>query len=779
MSQRQRGYALKDGVLKRLEMIIEQQFPRQNFSSIYHGMADCKYNCKALIEQMNRLDSRFRIHPDTLRKILRRDRGVDESTLKMLFEFFGESFGNDDREVFAPKANISIRMSQRISLIQNPGCNLPRPPYTEFIGRQKQLEKLLHDISFSCRLPIIVIAGLGGIGKTSLALEAAYRCWESKHCQTQSILTPVFDAIIFVSARDKYLNPYGQTGFISYTSRQSSLDDIFRTIAETLEEPSINQLTGQEQIEQVYKSLSKQKTLLIVDDIHNMIAEEQERVISFLTDLPASTKALVTTRKNRLLPIRLEPLSKEESLQLIQQQADEKSIDISAEIANRIYQCFQGFPMAIIYAIGMLALGNSIESIVCQPCPIRQNIVQHCFGKSIQLIQGTPAHKLLMAIALFCNPPNKNAAIQVSGLAQEPVLDVEDNLLCLSQLSLVSQQDSRYNMLSITHDYVNDELKKHPDFEQEARERWVDGYIEFASEHGGLDWGDWHIKYDRIEAEWGNILSVFDWCAQNDRYESINTLWRHLNHFADLYGYWQDRIFWLDWLLEKSRELADRETTVYTLTKKLWTLTMMGKYEEAQETLAEAWSLYSHADVLLRDYLHHNSAVFHIRKGNFSAAETTLSGKEALIEQMNDVDERQIIRCKINTLRDRGKIALKQQQFEQADVIYKQVLLAANEIGWYRAYSYTCNILAKINLELGNFEVARNYLEEGLPIAERNRNKRRIAYYKCSQAKIAENSGDIKLIGELATEAGIIFNSLGMTSEIEEISNKFGICILN
>jgi tetratricopeptide (TPR) repeat protein len=207
-------------------------------------------------------------------------------------------------------------------------------------------------------------------------------------------------------------------------------------------------------------------------------------------------------------------------------------------------------------------------------------------------------------------------------------------------------------------------------------------------------------------------------------------------------------------------------------------LTMMGKFDEAQEILVEAWNLCPYADVIVQDYLHHNSAVFHIRQSNFQKASEILNNKEQLIGLMGNIDEGQVIRCQINTWRDKGKIAFKQQQFAEAEDIYQKVLMASDGIGWYRAYCYTCNILANINIDLGNFEKAQSYLEKGLPIAERNRNKRRIAYYKCSQAKIEMCTGNINLARELATEAGIIFIRLGMKHEIEEIPNLFDICII-
>jgi hypothetical protein len=75
--------------------------------------------------------------------------------------------------------------------------NLPRR--AAFFGRDKEMDRVLGALGPEERGWGVVIDGIGGIGKTALAVEAAYRCKEDG----------LFDAFIFVSAKQKRLEPGG------------------------------------------------------------------------------------------------------------------------------------------------------------------------------------------------------------------------------------------------------------------------------------------------------------------------------------------------------------------------------------------------------------------------------------------------------------------------------------------------------------------------------------------------------------------------------------------
>ncbi|TAF38822.1 MAG: ATP-binding protein [Oscillatoriales cyanobacterium] len=426
----------------------------------------------------------------------------------------------------------------RHSLHQLPYCNLPKQD-NEFIGRQSDLKHLLKLISLNHRAPIITVDGIGGVGKTALVVEAAYQSWEAKH--GIAIDAPIFDAIIFVSAKENYLLP---NGIVPRLQRESTLRDIFRLIASTLEDQTITQSAPEEQLNRVYESLGRQKTLLIIDNLETIT--EKNEILAFLSDLPPSTKAVITTREQVVMyaPIRLNCLPEADSLLLILQQSTEKGVTLNDEQSRRLYNRFGGVPIALIYAIGQLASSYSIEMVLDKSSLFLEDIAHFCFHTSVQPLRGKPAQKLLMSLAIFSEDSTWDAVTEVAGLKRDPI-NANKGLAQLQQLSLIRQQEGRYEMLSLTREYALGELAANSDFEQEARERWVRWYLDFAQRYGQEEWHEWHIHYDRLEAEGANLLAMIEWLAVQERYQDVKDLWNSLKNYSHIYGYWEDRLFWM------------------------------------------------------------------------------------------------------------------------------------------------------------------------------------------------------------------------------------------
>jgi hypothetical protein len=84
--------------------------------------------------------------------------------------------------------------------------NLPQPDYEEFVGREKELAEIHRLLSPSSRHFLITIDGIGGIGKSTLALEVAHRYLEKAN---DFPITERFEAIIWTSAKQSILATEG------------------------------------------------------------------------------------------------------------------------------------------------------------------------------------------------------------------------------------------------------------------------------------------------------------------------------------------------------------------------------------------------------------------------------------------------------------------------------------------------------------------------------------------------------------------------------------------
>ena len=146
--------------------------------------------------------------------------------------------------------------------------NLPTREYTAFVGRNQEIARLMELIDFQHSAHLISVDGMGGVGKTTLVVEIAYRCLEaSKHDFQLSLSTPTFEAIIFTSAKQNHLTAIGLLARLTF---QRTLRDICREIIYTLDFPEITNLPFDEQIQLIRQKLSQTKTLLIVDNLETI-----------------------------------------------------------------------------------------------------------------------------------------------------------------------------------------------------------------------------------------------------------------------------------------------------------------------------------------------------------------------------------------------------------------------------------------------------------------------------------------------------------------------------
>src|SRR5712692_723581 len=243
--------------------------------------------------------------------------GKEEANLDRMW---GESFLHAAHHYDAMAILNAVWGPKEIRLIP---CNLPTPEHTIFIGRRREIADLLELLSAQYAAHLISVDGIGGVGKTALVLEVAFRCLRASTGEGYNSQIPTFDAIIFVSAKQQYLT---SGGLLPSLEAQRTLRDLFRETAQTLNRFEINQVRQQDQPSIVRDALSRQRTLLIVDNLETM--EEKQEIVAFLYRLPHQVKVVITTRERALFsPIRLEQLEEEDAVNLMKKEAQEKGVE--------------------------------------------------------------------------------------------------------------------------------------------------------------------------------------------------------------------------------------------------------------------------------------------------------------------------------------------------------------------------------------------------------------------------------------------------------------------
>lgn len=683
--------------------------------------------------------------------------------------------------------------------------NLPKRAYTKFVGRNQELGRLLQLLSFERGSNLISIDGVGGVGKTTLVLEAAYRCLEVSQRETTQNIVEEFEAIIFTSAKREYLTP---DGILPRLQSERNLRDILRTIAKTLEKTEITYKPLEEQLEQIREILPPQ-TLLIIDNLDTIDETDQDKLLGFLYDLPSMVKTVITTRKQKLfVPIRLDCLPQEDGLALINHEFEEKLIkpnlsneshqvqDLSSEETVQLYEKTNGIPAAIVYAIGQLAYGYQLEDILNRIAEATGDVARFIFSDSVNSLKEQPAHKILMTLALLPRPVEQKTLQEIT---LEDQIGISQGLAQLQQLSLIrvhqkqkkyGLQQQRYGLLPFTRKYALAELSSHTEFGSELRDRWINHYLEFSKFYESYDWREYQAEYLSLELEWQNLQAVLEWCMAHNRNEEVLKNWQPIKGYAYIRGYWNELLEWAQWLQSQAQQRGEKYQEAQIMFDRGWILIKRGEkqnLEQAHALLIQARKLaQKQKDEAFQLEVETGMVILHIRQGNLEEAQRYLHSEQQLLKKAK-LPDRQRQYQEVHILYYEAQILFKKEEYSQALKVFQQAGKLATTVGWKRAEVSIQNWMAKVIIEQieankqkvqeENVAEAQRLLDKTLDIAERNKDKVSIAFSKRTFAKLKLLQNNLKEAYHWAMEALEAFESLRMFSEakaMQAIIKKIG-----
>ncbi len=599
----------------------------------------------------------------------------------------------------------------------------------------------------------------GGTGTTSRAIATGYYFVE--------IAEDVFNSIIFIG------------------SNVTNIDEMLVLIKDRLNDEKIKKCFDNHEntdniinsLEESYK-IENKKTLIIIDDFHQKPSEQQKAIGDFIKKIELFCKVLIAMQDReeeiqRILDYNsgLIPNSKKiyippiyiSSIKVPLIQKEKSNQEEEKEFLTR---CYIGNPLAI-----KLALATTSKLTSC-PLPLEnKDPVWYSFQESFKELDDL-SKELLVAISIFY----KSEIFHDLSLNQQALehivsdkinkIQAKDAIERLRKLELISFSDKLDNFRSVT---IADSIwrstlriKNLQDVEKRENiifSRLTEYYIDFVTMYGGSDWNN-KYNFDKIEIEWYNILAILEWNKKTNDFDKVKTIWLKVNRLADLYGHWEDRIKWLDVLMDHYKNHADVngiDTYAQCLSSKGWTLTMFGGdkfYQEAQEILEKAWKLEG-VNSWRRSYISHNLTILYYRRGHeyFGKAKDMITEQEALYKtnqaSSSTKDKRDLERLSINILRDKAKIEFLEGNYIDAHEKYLKCLSMSQEIDWVRMTSYFNYMLAATLLKQTGSTVDSekldrilSYIAEGVHIAKNNNSRRRLAYFKELYASLLWKKGD-------------------------------------
>ncbi len=647
-----------------------------------------------------------------------------------------------------PKSGVSTMRSPRLH-------NLPAR--YEFTGREA--EKAQVHAALRSRTPIISIEGIGGIGKTALALEVAYECLAGD----TGVYLPdeggvAFAGIVWLTAKDPTL----------------TLNRLLDTIAEVLEYSGLIRLPLKEKQVAVHKVLQTQSYLMVLDNFET-ITDEGMR--DFLTRLPEPSKVLITTREQRLPEARiisLHGLTETEGIALIRSEGKRLGLG-SLERAedtrlSELYQATGGAPLAIKWAVGQIKQrGQTFDIVLRALHDARGNIFTDIFERAWDLLLSN-AQQVLRIMPIFAAPVS-HASMQAACSLDDFALDEALGQLLVTSLAEATDELDlacmRYSLHPLTRAYAAARLKQEPGLQDTASQRLAEHYAAFTAQYGGF-WNQ--TGFIQIEAELPNILALLRWFWDQSIHRPVASIFNNIIDFLIIRGYWNDLIVSSQRVITLALKEEDELTVARVRVKALaWVERHRDELDEAEAHIQSALSVFErHGEKLEFYYAQRNLGRIAEQRGELERAQRLLA--ECLEFFQSVGDERHIYLTTANLAR----IALERGDLDTAWSLCDHVIEAARHFDDPERMASLLKVMGGVALQRGDHQHAKVLWSEGLAHSQRANRLDEIADAQFRLAQIELEMGEgatAKLLLAAAREA---YQKLGFVSRVREIERLLG-----
>jgi tetratricopeptide (TPR) repeat protein len=256
-----------------------------------------------------------------------------------------------DRLTADPSFVLGLTISLPSDPESGPQHNLPVPDFDEtgFFGRQNELRRIMKAIKGA--YPVVSILGDGGIGKTSIALKAAYELLEDPN--------QPFEAFVWVTAKATILTP----------NEIQRINGAIETSLGLIGTAAV-ELSGAESpdpVAEVLAYMENFKILLLLDNLETVL---DNRLREFLLELPMGSKVIVTSRIGLGIenPVQLAPLSDDESARLLRALARIRDVrqlvDLDQPTVESLARRMAGHPAYLRWFVAGVQSGRRPEDLL-------------------------------------------------------------------------------------------------------------------------------------------------------------------------------------------------------------------------------------------------------------------------------------------------------------------------------------------------------------------------------------------------------------------------------
>jgi tetratricopeptide (TPR) repeat protein len=635
--------------------------------------------------------------------------------------------------------------------------NLPSR-HGDFLGRSKDIERVLYGLA--SRYHLISIEGMGGIGKTTLAIEVAHKCL----IMPSTPLEQSFEGIVWVSAK-------------AHPEKKLWLNEVLDTTARVLDYLFITQLEPEQKRFEVNKLLRTHRVLLIIDNFETIEDPDLEQWMR--EEVPEPSKVLITSRHTQMRsvwPIHLQGLEVAEALELIRRHAERLNL-WAVEVADQklllpLIEVTEGNPKAIEMALGHIKYsGLNLEEIVNHLHNAHQtvnDIFSFLFLHTWDVLT-EDARSVLLVISFFGETASKEAlgaAADLTGYRLDKALGQLVEMSLLDAKDDIGKIPQRYSIHPLIRAFANDQLRKIPQWRHDAQQRWVTWYRKFLSQYdpNNEDWPTYAI----LDEERDNVLTLLEWSIAANHGTLLPVMQSFWNYLY-IRGYWLQCESYSRQALAQADGDGNVAVRLWLDSHLSWLLVEREGTE--QEAIQRLHRVEDEIVALGRPELLEETQVLnylgqaYIWQGNLQLAETYQSRFLSMAEQTGNRRSVLVAHYYLLLIQvHRGNLDGIQQE-------YLKWLEEAQHIGYERAEGYFTYRLARVLIEAGQFEEAQNRLEQVLTMANRWKEPLLQAHALMGRSQLLWKQGDVVEANRLACAALEAYRRLG-SREVEDAAEQ-------
>jgi tetratricopeptide (TPR) repeat protein len=618
-----------------------------------------------------------------------------------------------------------------------PPSSIPRPPSFGFVSRRdpqgRDIVGRLREELAPGRDQLVTLSGPGGIGKSTLAAQAARELQET------------YGRRVVWSSAD------GRADFMFL----SLLDDI----ATQLGRADMRTLAPSEKEEQVRALVAD--ALVVLDNYETVTEAEQKRIENWFKRTKCS--ALFTSRPR--IPdtvfVPVSAMSREEAAEFLEKLAGQTQDPrmFTTEVRERVYETAEANPYVMQWVVGQIDLALEPGAVLEELRHGEGDAALRVFDRSFELpLLGNDGRDALLALSLFAPSATPDALSTVAGF--DDAGRVSEAVKNLRRLWLVKGVDGnrRLAVEGLTRTLAGARLTKDPRA-AEFRRRFIAYFLLYAEAREEPT----PENYDALEEEKDNLLGAVEVAFTSEDWESVMRMAYALANpttraagMLIVRGYWDEAVRLGEQGLRAARS-SQYEAEIAGLSHNLAVM-----YQDRGE-LAEARRLYDESlEIKKRLGDQGRVAVTLHQLGILAHGQGELEEARRLYDESLEIAKRLGNQGFVaSTLHNLAILAQEQGELKEARHLYGESLEIKKRLGDQGSVASTLHQLGRLAQNQGELEEARRLFGESLEIAKKLGNQGGVAITLHQLGRLAEDKGDKAEAARLFRESLSIFERLG------------------